>query len=413
MRRVHELAPDWGGQAEVAVATRVMDHQTRPTAGALIPILLVVGLFYTLVIGLRIRHYNDNISSLIDAGQKVVAHEPGVLGRHVVVFRDSTGYDGLAYYVVADDPFLRHPQIRDAFRYQRIVYPLLIWAASLGRRSWRPAAMAGVNVIAVLAITLIAVSIITASGRGTSPWWAVACAVNPSLIIGVEYDLAEPVVIALCLLGLLFYIRRQLVATTVALAVAMLTREVAILFLIPLLLAEIGARRFRRTVVLALSVAPYVVWQEILARTFGQAGAATSRGNLDRPFVGIMAVLQEARRSTLRAALVHQGSILGVLVFTIVALVVAAVWARKRYDVVVGAILVHAVASLFGGTAIWVAYASAARVFGGIYPLTIFAFARHRSAAFYALAVGGILITLFTFIRLVVINPALPYYVTP
>jgi VIT1/CCC1 family predicted Fe2+/Mn2+ transporter len=59
------------------------------------------------------------------------------------------------------------------------------------------------------------------------------------------------------------------------------------------------------------------------------------------------------------------------------------------------------------------AYASAARVFGGLYPLTIFAFTRQRTRAFTVLAAVTILLTIFTFIRLVIVSPTLPYYVTP
>jgi hypothetical protein len=89
------------------------------------------------------------------------------------------------------------------------------------------------------------------------------------------------------------------------------------------------------------------------------------------------------------------------------------VHAWRRYDVVLGGVLAHGAAALFAGPWIWLGFAGIARVFGGFYPLTIFAFARHRTPAF-ALLVGGIvLLTLFTFVRLVAISPALPYYVTP
>jgi hypothetical protein len=397
----------------VSVTAQGTGNAARRHRRTLALVVLLVGVFYLAVIGLRIRHYGGNISSLIDAGQKVVLHEPGALGHHIVVFRNSTGYDGLAYYDVAADPFLRRPVIRDPFRYQRIGYPLAVWAVSLGQRAWRPVAMAVVNIAAVLGVAYLSGLILLQLGGGTSPWWALASAINPMLITGDEYDLAEPLVTAISLLALLLYLRQRFVAATLALAVALLTREVAILFLLPSMFAELGARRLRRTASLALSVVPYVIWEAVLARAFGRTGTSTSTGNLDLPFVGISAMLQEARHSSLRAALIHQGSIIAVLIFIIAALIIAAVAIRKRYDVLVGGVIVHAIAALFGGTAIWVAYASAARVFGGIYPFTVFAFARRRTPAFAALVVGGILIALFTFLRLVVINPALPYYITP
>ena len=44
---------------------------------------------------------------------------------------------------------------------------------------------------------------------------------------------------------------------------------------------------------------------------------------------------------------------------------------------------------------------------------SILAFARHRTPAFAVLVGGIVLLTLYTFVRLVAISPTLPYYVTP
>lgn len=388
-------------------------QSTRSGRRALLFVVLLTGMFYLAVIGLRIDHYGGNVSSLILAGQRGVTQNPGVVGHHVVVFRNIEGYDGFAYYEVAADPFLRHPLMHDPFRYQRIGYPLAVWAVSLGRREWRPLAMAVVNIAAVLAIAYLSGLIVITVGAGTSLWWALAAAVNPMLIIGVEYDLAEPLLTACCLLALLLYLRHRIVATTLALACAMLTREAAILFLLPLLAGELIARRFCNAALLILSVAPYLAWQAVLARVLGSSGLGTSKGNFDLPLVGIGAVLREARHQSLRSVVVHEGSVLVVVAFVVVALVVAALHLRRRYEVLSGAVLIHAVAAIFGGTAIWVAYASAARVFGGLYPLSVFSFARDRSPGYAFLSALVIVLSVLTFVRLVVVSPALPYYVTP
>ncbi len=376
-------------------------------------VVLLTGLFYLAVIGLRIGHYGDNISSLIAVGQKSGALAPGAVGHHVVVFRGTEGYDGFAYYEVAADPFLRHPILRDPFRYQRIGYPVAVWAVSLGRREWQPAAMAVVNVAAVLAVAYLSALIIMAVGRGMSVWWALAAAINPMLIIGVEYDLAEPLMAACCLLALFLYLRHRIVAATIALALALLTREAAILFIVPLLIGEMLSRHYRHAGLLAVSVVPYVAWQVTLARVLGSSGLGTSKGNFDAPLVGINAVIQEMRHQSLRSIAVHEGSILVVALLVVLAFVVAALQLRKRYDVLSGAVFVHAGAALIGGTAIWVAYASAARVFGCIYPLSVISYVRHRSWDFALLVALVVVLSVLTFVRLVVVSPVLPYYVTP
>src|SRR5207244_2006650 len=167
--------------------------------------------------------------------------------------------------------------------------------------------------------------IILLYGEGASVWWALACAVNPSLIIGVQADLAEPMAMALSLAGLLLYLRKRVGWTALALAAALLTREVAILFVVPLLAAEIGARHLRRALALLMAVVPYLVWQVVLWRVFGQAGVGMSKGNFDLPFIGLRAVVAAAHHTSLRSALVHQGSVLALAVLVGLALVVAAV----------------------------------------------------------------------------------------
>jgi hypothetical protein len=389
------------------------DRRAQGDRRRLVLVVVVVAVIYAAVIGLSVRHYGGNLSSLINLGQKAGKEEPAGLRHHVVVFRNSDGYDGQTYYHVADDPFLQQHAFRDAFRYQRIGYPLVVWAVSLGQRAWRPAAMVGVNVVAVLVVAYLSSLILLMYGEGANIWWALACAVNPSLIIGVQADLAEPMSMALSLAGLLLYLRQRVGWTAAALAAALLTREVTILFVIPLLAAEIGARRFGRVLALAMAVVPYLVWQAVLWRTFREAAAGTSQDNFGLPFMGIRAVVAAARHASLRNALIHQGSVLALAVLVCIALVVAAVLAWRRYDVILGGVLAHGTAALLAAPVIWIAYASAARVFGGLFPLAVFAYARHRTSAL-ALLVGGIvLLTLFTFVRLVAISPTLPYYVTP
>lgn len=94
---------------------------------------------------------------------------PGGFGHHVVVSQHSAGYDGQTYYYMAHDPFLQRRTL-GPFRYQRIGYPLLIWAVSLGRRDARPVAMVAINLLAVMAVAYLAGLIVVRFGRGAGMW---------------------------------------------------------------------------------------------------------------------------------------------------------------------------------------------------------------------------------------------------
>ncbi len=392
------------------------DPLRSPSRGQL-PLLLVVlatAVAYAAIVGLSVHPYGGNLSSMIFASQNGVKDYPGGLGHHIVVYRQaSASYDGLSYYYVAGDPFLQRRAYRDAFRYQRIGYPLAVWATSLAQRAWRPAAMVGVNLAAVLAVAYLAGLIIRTFGEGrTSVWWALVCALNPSLIIAVQRDLGEPLMMALSLGGLLLYLRRLPGWAALTFAGALLTRDAAILFLLPVVAAEFTKGRWRQALALALAVVPYAIWALVVARALGHGASATTQSNFGPPFAGIAEVVGEMRRAT-PAHLLGWASILAVAALECVALTASIDGMRRRYDVVMGGIALHSVAAVLGSIAIWIGFPSAARVFGGLYPLAVFAFARHRGAAFGSIVGGVVALTVFTLFRYILHNPVLPYYLTP
>jgi len=380
---------------------------------ALLLVALLTGLIYGAIVAITMSRYDNNASALIVAGEQFVKQYPGSPGRHTVIYRHDS-YDGLGYYYIAGNPFMRTPHIRDALRYQRIGYPFLVWAVSLGQQAWQPVVMIAVNIAAVMAVALLAGAIIMWYAPGASVWWALACAVNPALIIGVRDDLIEPVLTALALAGLLLYLRGRVAWAALVFAAALLTREVGILFLAPLLAAEVTARRWPRVVVLALSVAPYLIWQQIVTRAMGYSSAVTVERNFQPLLVGMRLVLAGIPHAPAWERM-YIPSIVAAIVIVVAALAVAAWQAWRRYDVVLGGAIVHCIAALFAGWVIWQGYRSAPRVFGGLYPLLIFAYLlyRRRNPGFAPVVGLVLLLTLYVFLTQVVFAPTQPYYVTP
>jgi len=402
--------------------TSARDSATSPAHGsmsgnspwrALLLVALLTGLIYGAVVAITMSRYGGNASALIIAGRKVVERYPGSPGRHTIVYRHDS-YDGLGYYYIAGNPFMRAPYIHDALRYQRIGYPFLVWAASLGQRAWQPGVMIEVNIVAAMAVALLSGAIIMWYAPGASVWWALVCAVNPALIIGVRDDLIEPLLTALALAGLLLYLRGRVAWAALLFAATLLTREVGILFLAPLLAAELAARRWRRFVALALSVAPYLIWQQIVTRVIGYSSTVTVEHNVQPLLVGMRLVLAGLPHVPAWERM-HVLTIVAAMVIVVAALAVTAWQAWRRYDVVLGGIIVHCVAALFGGWVIWQGYRSAPRVFGGLYPLLIFAYLlyRRRNPGFAPVVGLVLLLTLYVFLTQVVFAPTQPYYVTP
>ncbi len=379
---------------------------------ALLAVALITLLVYAGVVAVSVRHYRGNLSSLIVLGDRAVPSEkePNGYGRHVVVFRDSPGYDGQTYYYVTDDPFLRRRAFRSPQRYGRIGYPLLIWALTLGQRDARPVAMIAINLLAVTGVVYLAGLIILQFGRGTSPWWALAAALNPSLLIAVQKDLAEPMTTALALGGLLLYLRQRVPWAALLFACALLTREVAVLFLLPIIAAEVWARRVRYVAMLLSCVAPYLIWQALVAYSLGQSNAAATQSQFGRPLAGIIAALGAALHGAGHRP--YYALLVAMVAFVAATLIASASYIWRRPDVVAGSLLLHGIAALFTGPAIWLGFDNVARVYGGLYPLVIFAFARYRSRPLALLVGGLIVLTAVTCLR-VAQMPAVPYYLTP
>jgi hypothetical protein len=113
--------------------------------------------------------------------------------------RDIYGYDGQFDFFIAQDPFLRNPQIApsldNSLRYRRILYPLLAWMVTFGQRAGLPWALVLINVAAgTAAIAALAEG---ARRRGRSPWLALTAALYPGLWMPILMDLTEPLQFAL------------------------------------------------------------------------------------------------------------------------------------------------------------------------------------------------------------------------
>ena len=206
------------------------------------------------------------------------------------VERDGVGYDGQWFYYVAHAPlalpgdpytYLDLP----AYRYARILYPLLAWTAALGRAEWLAWAMLGVNLAAVLAGTAAAASLLRTIGA--SRWLALLYAFSPPVLIGFAAGLAEPTAFALIMAGLALALRGRHGWAGVALAAGTLAREVTLLVPLCFALYALGARRdIRQSLVYLVPLAVPVAWHVWIWYSLGTLPMLQSPPNFGVPFGG-------------------------------------------------------------------------------------------------------------------------------
>jgi len=197
----------------------------------------------------------------------------------------SEGYDGQFVYYIARDPnpqrvapYLDVP----AYRYQRILSPMLARVLSFGNLAWLPWVIAWIGVLSLAGGTW-AVSELMA-GWGVSRWYALVYGLYAGFLLAVVVDLPEPLAYCLVAGGILALERRRRVLGWALLGLSVFAKEVAILFVGAALLAYLAQRRWRDALGLSLiAVLPYLLFQVWLWQVFGAAGLG-SGGTMATPF---------------------------------------------------------------------------------------------------------------------------------
>jgi len=202
--------------------------------------------------------------------------------------RWGVGYDGQFSYLLAVNA-LGSVQGLDqpAFRYQRIVYPIIIRVLGLSQPMLVPWMMMAVNLLAAVAACFALGELL--ARRGVPRGLAMVFVLSFGYLLAIRLDLLEPLTYTLALLGWLAYETDRPRLAILLFALAGLTKEVGLLFPAALAAWELFRRRGRRAAaILAGSIVPYAVWYFILRLTLGGSPlAALQSSPVPIPFAGI------------------------------------------------------------------------------------------------------------------------------
>ncbi len=208
------------------------------------------------------RKHTIDPSVFIKAGSLFEA--PALLPHQTVIFRPA-GYDGQFFFYLAQDPLLTgkaakpdevsSPHIDDlAYRYQRILLPVLGWLTSWGDPQVLQWSLPLINLIAVLGAGFLLARFSVRHGR--SPWLSLAFMLSLGVVVGVVDDLSDPLAAGLFVAGVVAWLEVRPVPAAIALTGCMLAREIYLVPVAIICLSEL-ARRGRRA---WLWLAPPLVW---------------------------------------------------------------------------------------------------------------------------------------------------------
>lgn len=237
-----------------------------------------------LVVALAIAVANGGLSGLLTVGEDFPIRDFVVADLGDIQLASGDGHDGQQYYGIARDPLGRGevPDLVDnpGYRYLHILYPAL--AGGFG--TFPPEmTLVGMLVLAVAGFGLAGSSALMLNhqfrGKVTVAQIAI---VNVGLLLAVRFLLPDALALGLALVGVVLAAQGRDRPASAALALAVLTKTVYLVF--PLALGAWVWRQARQrawwlTLVPAL---PAAVWT---AYVFGRFGASTA-GNLSLPFVG-------------------------------------------------------------------------------------------------------------------------------
>jgi hypothetical protein len=248
--------------------------------------VLVLGLAY---VGLTLIRYGGDPLAFALVGRRYSQSDP----------QGTQGYDGQFAYYIARDPASGW-QYCDvpAYRYQRILYPVLAWALALGQPEAVGWTLIALNVAALAAGTYFTERLLAA--QGASRWYALVYGLYGGLVAGLRLDLAEPLAYGLVQAGLWAWekqeagSRKQGVGSGWGfgvwglgfglLALAALAKETALIAVAGLCIYLVLERRWRQAMGLGLTVGlPFAAWQVVLWAWLGRPGVGAG-GAMATPF---------------------------------------------------------------------------------------------------------------------------------
>jgi hypothetical protein len=195
------------------------------------------------------------------------------------------GYDGQFVVYIARDPrpisVLAQLDV-PAYRYQRILLPMLARLLSLGVHDRIPWVLAALGVIAQTLGTW-GVAILLKRWQ-VNPWYALVYGLWVGFVMAVRLDLPEPLAYGLVIFAILAYVDERHFVAWILMGLAVFAKDVVLPFAAAFFLVYAWRREWLRLVGLGLiAVLPFMIFQLWLWTQFGTLGLG-SGGQYATPF---------------------------------------------------------------------------------------------------------------------------------
>lgn len=353
---------------------------------------LVTLLAALLVLGVVLARAGWDVDDIIRPGTQFTQNDPA----------GSEGYDGQFFYAIARyaDPqeaaqYLDVP----AYRYQRILLPLLARGLSFGNASllaWMLPALA-------LAAHLVGVQLLgqLLQGWGHSRWYALGYGLLLGCVLSIRLALPETLAFGLVIAAVWCEQRGRSPLARLLLSLAVFAKETALLFVAAQGLSYLFARRWRDAAGLAAAVGlPMVAFRVWLLGQFGSMGFGLGGANATGlewiPFAGWWRIGEYSPVWMLAVGLLYLPSIFLPTLWGLWA--GARGWLRERADFSALALLGHAAVMPFMPLALYIEPYGAVRLAVGLQLAALLFAGRHGVRRVLAYGVLFTLMSLWLFV---------------
>lgn len=197
-------------------------------------------------------------------------------------------YDGYYFREIAVNPLAAAPNLDlPAFRYQRIIYPMLARALALGNPVVIDWTLLFISLASVIAGTWLLAKLL--QEWQCSAWYAAIYGLFVGQFVVVRFDTSESLTYLLVLLAITMYERSRYRLMAVFFALSILTKELAVLFWLGYMVYWVYQRKWRLVALLGSAIIPYLLWQVVLYFWLGSFGFAAGGASLSLlPFAGYL-----------------------------------------------------------------------------------------------------------------------------
>jgi hypothetical protein len=322
--------------------------------------ILAAAIAATILTGGMLRQlieYDGNFSGFLHISKKFLGRNY-ILGEHPEIRRElikveGNGYDGQFFYFMTWDPLMKlyhfapgADRVVDdpVFRYRRIAYPVFTKIFSLNQPYIFPTVM---MLLLIAGGTILSFFIAKIAMNYAEVRSLVLAGLLAIFIPGVWFSLSvatpEPLAAAFLAAGFFLTLQKRYISAAIFFALAALTRESTILFIVIIAIFEfLKDRKIRAPLILLASIVPYFAWRLYVTATLnamrGWKGFFFEPGNVGVPFAGVVQTYQQIMNGKYIEAVTVAGIALPIVLVCMLVVFVFVYYKTKHPVAIIGAI---------------------------------------------------------------------------